>query len=166
MERSAAGTYVLVDRDAAVVIDDRSWPIVWATWFGEPTEALVDKYFDCHGSKILERARRERQRIVLLTDTFATERPAPKVRKRIVDRTAEQPADGKSLAMKSYIVVENPLMRGVITALSWIDPTMAESESVASPAIAIERALEALDAAGIPRPAGVTAAAYRRPVRP
>jgi hypothetical protein len=165
MERSASGTFVLVDGTSSVVVDDRCWPIIFTTWFGEPTAPAVDKYFECHG-RLIDRARRARERVVLVTDTFATERPAPIVRKRIVDRTAAQPADVQTIAMKSFIVVESALMRGVITALSWVDATMRESETVPSTTVAIERALATLDAADIARPAGLTATSYRRPKRP
>lgn len=148
-----------------MVIDDRAWPVIFATWFGEPTEGLVDQYFACH-SGILERARTKRARLVLVTDTFATERPSPTARKRITDLTAAQPADVAGLTLKSFVVIENALMRGVVIALAWIYPKMAESENVASMPLAIERSLATLDAAGIARPVGLTPSGYRRPARP
>lgn len=165
MERSASTTTIVADGEATVVIDPRGWPIIIATWFGEPTELLVDRYFAAH-AVLLDRARRSRERIVLITDAFATERPSAKARKRITDLTAEQPADVQTLTVASYVVIENPMIRGVVTALAWVNPKMAESENVASITIALERSLAALDAAGIPRPKGLTPSSYRRPARP
>jgi hypothetical protein len=165
MERSANGTTIVADGAASVVIDPRGWPIVIATWFGEPTELLVDRYFAAH-DVILDRARKARERIVLITDAFATERPSAKARKRITDLTAAQPSDVMALTVASYVVIENPMIRGVVTALSWVNPKMAESQNVATITIALERALASLDQAGIPRPKGLTPAGYRRPSRP
>lgn len=165
MDRSPSSTTIVADGGASVVIDPRAWPIVIATWFGEPTEMLVDRYFAAHDG-LLDRARRSRERIVLVTDAFATERPSAKARKRITDLTAAQPADVATITVASYVVIENPMIRGVVTALSWVNPKMAESQNVATITIALDRALASLDAAGIPRPASFTSSGYRRPARP
>lgn len=148
----------------SIVVDDSLWPIVIATWFGEPSEALVEKYF-AHHATLLERARGWGERIVLVTDTFATERPSPRARKRIVELTEAQPKDTLELTVKSYIVIESAIMRGVVTALSWVYPKMAESENVASLAIAIERASTDLRALGI-TPPRVSLEGHARPKRP
>lgn len=165
MERSATGTFILADGASSVVVDDRAWPIVFATWFGEPTEALVDRYF-AHHATVVERAREQRERIVLVTDTFATDRPSPKARKRITDLSATQAKEVAPHTLKSLVVIESALLRGVVTALAWIDPGLAESENVSGIGVAIERALAVLDGAGIARPPGLTASSYRRPARP
>ncbi|UJR78974.1 hypothetical protein [Sandaracinus amylolyticus] len=165
MERGGNGTVVLVDGGSSVVIDTRAWPVVIATWFGEPTETLVDRYFESH-AEVVGRARTNRERFVLITDTFATGAPSPKARKRIVDLTAAQAADVARLTLRSFVVIESMLMRGVVTALAWIYPKMSESENVATITIALERAFAELDAARIPRPVGMTPRDYRRPTRP
>lgn len=154
-----------VDGESSVTIDDALWPILIATWFGRPTEGLVDQYFQNH-DVFLQRARDEGTRIVLITDTFATERPSPMARKRIIDRTEAQAKDVRYLTVESYIVIENPVIRGVVTALAWVYPKMAESKNVGSLAIALEGSIEALRTAGIAAPKHLVPSAYRRPARP
>lgn len=154
-----------IDGEASVTIDDALWPILIATWFGRPTEHLVDQYFENH-EVFLQRARDERTRIVLITDTFATERPSPMARKRIIDRTEAQPADVRALTIESLIVIENPVIRGVVTALAWVYPKMAESKNVGSLALALEGSIDALRNAGIAAPKHLVPSAYRRPARP
>ncbi len=154
-----------VDGDSSVIVDDALWPIMIATWFGRPTEALVDRFFEFH-AQLLDRARVEGTRIVMITDTFATERPSPMARKRIVDRTEAQAADVRQLTVDSFIVIENPVIRGVVTALAWVYPKMAESKNVGSLAIALEGSVESLRRAGIATPKHLVPSAYRRPVRP
>lgn len=154
-----------VDGESSVTIDDALWPIVIATWFGRPTEDLVDRYFDLH-AQLLERAREEHTRLVLVTDTFATERPSPMARKRIVDRTEAQPSDVRHLTVESFIVIENPVIRGVVTALAWVYPKMSESKNVGSLAAALEGSIDALRNAGIATPKHLVPSAYRRPARP
>ncbi|AKF08434.1 hypothetical protein [Sandaracinus amylolyticus] len=160
-----SGTVVVVDGASSVVVDTRAWPVVIATWFGEPTEALVERYFAVHG-EVVDRARASRTRFVLITDTFATGAPSPKARKRIVDLTAAQAPDVAALTVRSFVVIESMLMRGVVTALAWVYPKMAESENVATITIALERAFAELDAARVARPVGMTPRDYRRPARP
>jgi hypothetical protein len=158
----AGETYVVRDGEARVVLDLRAWPIVFASWFGAATEPLVDRYFVEH-AKVLARARAEKTRFVLITDTFAAQRPSPVARKKIADLFGKQPGDIATLTLRSFVVIESPLIRGVVTALNWITPGMEQSTNVDSIERAIERALAELDHANVKRPAGFSAAGYRRP---
>src|SRR5689334_18070861 len=101
------------DRGASVVLDDRHWPVIFSTWFGEPTVALIDKYFEAHEAN-LTRAKNEKTQFVLVTDTFATARPSPAARKRIADLTEARLERIVPATLKSFIVIENPLIRGVV----------------------------------------------------
>jgi hypothetical protein len=148
------------DGSSRVVLDTTHWPIVFATWFGEPTEPLVAKYFKQH-DKTLQRARSTEQPFILVTDTFATKQPSAKARKLIADLTAAQPTDATKFTYASYIVIESALIRGVVTALRWILPRMADSESVDSVGKAIERSLALLDSKGVARPPHIMK--YKRP---
>jgi hypothetical protein len=159
------GLTVLRDAASAIVIDDSARGIVIATWFGEPTVALVDRYFDWHAT-YLDRLRKERGRFVTITDAFATARPSPSARKRIAERMDALGPDVQELTVASYVIFESALIRGVITALAWLHAPLAETIAVASPALAIGAALRDLDAAGIPRPTNLSAATYKRPAKP
>lgn len=156
---------VLKHEAASVVVDDR-WPgIVFASWFGEASVALVDRYYDFHET-VLARARRDRTKFVLVTDTFGAGRPSPAARKRIADRFAALGPDAKETTAASYIIIENALLRGVVTALAWLDPRLESSVTVASTAAAIEGAFSVLRANGITPPADLSPTSYRRPPRP
>lgn len=156
---------VLVDGESSVVLDDAHWPFMIATWFGRPTETLVEKYFAAHDRHI-QRARNAREKIIVITDTFATERPNPVARKRIVELTEAQGELARAVTLRSYIVIENPVIRGVVTALAWVYPRMAESENVGSLAQALEKGLEELRKVGVPAPAGLSPSRQLRPTRP
>ncbi|NUP09595.1 MAG: hypothetical protein HOW73_26415 [Polyangiaceae bacterium] len=156
---------VLKDKESAVVVDDAARGILIASWFGEPTVELVDQYYSWHGA-FLDRHRKERRRFILITDTYASTRPSPAARKRIADGFKSLGPDVRDFTFQSYIIVHNALIRGVLTALGWLDERLSESVIVATPADAIEGALKDLEKAGIPRPANLSPQGYRRPARP
>jgi len=145
-------TTFLRDGSSSIVVDEGHWPVVIATWFGEPTEALVEKYF-AHTVLQYKRAREGRERFVLITDTYATDRPSPKARKRIADLAAKYRPESKECTLHAITIIESALIRGVVTALSWVQPELAETENVGSFDVAIQRALAALRAAGVAPPA-------------
>src|SRR5688572_5283315 len=97
---------VFTDKDAAIVIEDSHPGIQIATWFGEATVSLVDQYYAWHGT-YLDTLRRENRKFVLITDTFASDRPPPAVRKRIADGFAKLGPDVKVITIQSYIVAES-----------------------------------------------------------
>jgi hypothetical protein len=156
---------VLRDKEASVVIDDAAKGVLIATWFGASTVQLVDEYYAWHGA-YLDRHRKEGRRFVLITDASESARPAPAARKRIADGFAKLGPDVKVITIQSYIVVDNALIRGVLTALAWLDERLAGSVLVATPAAAIAQALKDLERAGIAPPSNLSPATYKRPARP
>lgn len=143
---------VLYDAGSAIVVHEESWPIVTSTWFGPATEPLVVGYFartDGHVS--LAKARGER--FAMITDTYATAPPPAKVRQRIAELSGTHGPRAKPYVVGSFTVIENPLIRGVVTALSWIDSTMADTTNVGSYEAALAAAIAALSRAGIEAPA-------------
>ena len=145
-----------------IVVDSQYWPVVFATWVGEPNESAVTRYFEA-SEPLWARARKERTRFVLVTDAARTGRPNAKVRKLIADKTNAQTPDTQDLAAGSIIVVENALIRGVVTALGWILPRLKDSTIVGGIEEAVTTALRLLDEQGLARPPGLTAQRYRRP---
>ncbi len=146
-----------------VVLDTQYWPVVVTTWFGEANEAAVRRFFTEHDARVFARAQRERTPFVLVSDAAHAERPSAKVRKLLADRTSAQSKDLEDLTLGSIIVVENALIRGAVTAMSWILPRMKDMVVVGDIGTAINRALEMLDARRMVRPATLSAARYRRP---
>jgi hypothetical protein len=148
---SQPGVTVLIDGDAAVVIDDRSWPLWTSTWFGAATEPLVVDYF-AHAERQIERARASGARLVMITDTYGTSAPSAKVRRRIGELSRDQHERASPLVLASFTVIESPLIRGVVTAQSGIDPSMARTENVGSYQAALDGCIAAMKAAGVPVP--------------
>jgi len=165
-EQRKDGMLVMIDGATSIVIDERTKPVIVTSWFGEATERIIDEYFDWSSSR-LARARAARERLVLLNDTFAIERPTPMVRKRLAERTkAQSVEDQRAVVLGSVVVIESALVRGAVTALGWILPSLSESQFVASIDEAIDRSLAILAKEGLPPPAGFSRATYRRPARP
>ena len=150
------------DGECTIIVDTKHWPVVFATWFGEPTEGAVMRYFAANEA-LFNRARKERTRFVLVTDAAFTQRPSPKVRKLIAQQTNAQPADSQELAVGSIIIVESALIRGVVTALTWILPRLKDSRIVGGVDEAIDVALRILDDQRLARPVSLSAKTYKRP---
>lgn len=156
---------VIRDVNNAVIFDDRVPGFVFTTWFGEATVPLVDRYYERHASHLAD-LRKEKRRFVLITDTFAAARPSPNARKRIADLLVTLGPDRRYLTVGSYLVIESALIRGAVTALAWLDASLAETVSVPNVDVAIERGLVDLRNAGQAVPPNFPTAKYRRPARP
>lgn len=159
----ADGSIAIIDGEASIIIDERHHPVIVTTWFGEATIDTVDQYYDWLGPR-LAKARARGERLVLLNDTFAVERPTPMVRKRLAEKTKAQNQDHGRAMVGSVVVIESALIRGAVTALGWILPSLADSEFVGSLEEAIDRSIAILDREGIRAPSGLRS--YRRPAPP
>ncbi len=156
-------TLRLRDGVSSVTIDTRYWPIAIASWIGKPTEDLVRQYFAQADTRLIARARKGRLGFILITDATTADQPSPKARTLIADLTNAQPEDAMALSIGSFLVVDNAIIRGVVTALRWVLPRMRDVESVQTMEQALTRSLALLDGRKIPRPADCDARAYRRP---
>jgi hypothetical protein len=107
----------------AVVIDRRALPIVFATWTGAPDLALIDAYFAAQIDLSIEQ-RSSGRRMVIVSDCRAMGRASPLARKRIADHTAAQRELFGATMLGSCTVFSSALVRGVLTALAWLDPDL------------------------------------------
>ena len=124
----------------------------------------VEAYF-AESERQLERAKANGERFVLITDTYPTKPPSAKVRQRIAELSQSQSPKSQPYVLESITIVESALIRGVVTALSWIDPSMARTKNVASYQAALDGGLAALKAAGIAAPPALPTRQERPPVR-
>lgn len=127
-------------------IDSRYPPIVYVTWAGVPDVALIERYFAVTVEQATELVKLGK-RCVMISDTRAMGRTSPLGRRRIseLSRTHQELLEQAGYA--SCLIVENPLVRGVITALSWVDPTM-DSKVVGTVDEAMAWATQTLKEAG------------------
>ncbi len=146
-----ADVQVLQDGATAIVIDEGGWPIIVGTWFGGASEHLVTDYF-ARTDALLERAKRAGEKVVMVTDTYATTPPSARVRTKIAELSKAQTARYQATTAASVTILESAILRGVFTALSWLDPTIGSTTNVASFPLAMDAALAALAKAGMPAP--------------
>lgn len=164
-EQRKDGTIVMVDGVTSIVIDERMKPVLITTWFGEATVKIIDEYFDWNDAR-MARARATGERLVIMSDTHLIDRPTPMVRKRIAERTKASSPDYAKATIGSVIVIENALVRGAVTALGWILPSLSESRFVASIDEGVDYCQTLLEKEGLRPPPGFSRATYRRPPRP
>jgi len=153
------------DGDSSVVGDIRHFPVLIATWFGEPTEPLVRAYFEW--SDAVARDAFERgQRYVIISDNAHAMRPSPTVRKLISTLIDEGPAAETDRVITSFVVFESALVRGAVTAMQWLSRKDWNLTTSATVQQAVAGALTALKQHGLPIPARLSSSTYVTPEAP
>ena len=137
----------------SVVFDTRTLPIVFSTWQGVPDIALIEAYFDIQ-TKTAKQLLERNQKMVLVTDGRNMGRATALGRQRIAELSNAQRELYGATMVGSCTVITSALLRGVITALGWLDegmrvPTLPTLEA------GVAWANEQLVKAGIPAPARV-----------
>jgi hypothetical protein len=84
------------------------------------------------------RARRDKTRHILVGVAPTT--PNARERKIIAAGSNQVPPADRALFVSSVLVVQNPIIRGVITAIGWLVPGLPPFECVESPAHAVPAA--------------------------
>ena len=105
---------------SSFVADGRYFPLLVATWYGETSEASLRRYHRWVGA-MRERGRREDVQIVSINDSRNAQRPPATVRKVAVELMLEsRRAAGDGLQLPTLVVVDSPLVRGALAAMSWM----------------------------------------------
>ncbi|MCA9696955.1 MAG: hypothetical protein KC431_05485 [Myxococcales bacterium] len=117
------GLYDFSDEHCRAIIDTRNLPLLIAAWGGVPTLKLVSEYFDAHKEVVEELAARG-ERCVMVTRSESAGRPPADVRQMITDRTAAIREVLNKAIVANAIVITNPLVRGAMTAIGWVDPSL------------------------------------------
>ncbi|MCA9608531.1 MAG: hypothetical protein KC619_23160 [Myxococcales bacterium] len=139
-------------------------PLLFVTWFGDQDVPLVDRFFDEFERLVIE-ARAASELLILVTDALDAKAPGAVVRRRIMERTNGMPPYYREVQVANYVVLANAMVRGALTAMSWLSRGPWDTEYVATPADAIQRAREVLRARGYGTPDELDPASYRRPSR-
>ena len=119
--------------------DESRYPILITAFVGETTvpEALAyNAWLDVH----VERARKRGARLAIIVDATAVTRTRPDVRKAFSSRP---PSVGNVVA-GTWVVSNSALMRGVVAAISWLNPKVASVRMTSTLGAAIEAATTAL----------------------
>jgi hypothetical protein len=148
---------------SALVVDDSHFPFLVATWFGKPDEETIRYYFDWQGER-LARARDQGVKVATIIDAIDAERPPSTIRKTLAECSEKILSEFDPYIVHSWVVVQSPLIRGVITALTWMTPMRLSTAPV--PRVALEDASRALLQAGIRVPSNLDPGLYIRPKNP
>jgi hypothetical protein len=146
----------------SVALDDRTYPVVFATWIGSADATTLRGFFDWN-TEILRRATREKRVFSMITDATRANRPDAAARAMIAELTKDMQvkhADSDAYRVVGPVVVDNPLVRGALTAVGWIMGTNFETEYADSCASAITIVQKRFVARGAPWPAELTPTGY------
>lgn len=143
---------------------ERRGPFLFMTWFGKQDPELVDAYFDEY-ERLVREAQAAGERLVFITDALDADAPGPVIRRRIMERveTMQSALDATQLA--TFVVLASAVVRGALTAMSWLSRAPWSTEYVPTPGEAIDRGRAAIRAAGLTPPDEPSAASYERPTR-
>jgi hypothetical protein len=132
------------DSNGALYLDDALSPILVATFVGTSTVKLVDLFHQwCDEHDAI--CQREGRPLIMISDATRAGRPPADVRRAF----AEHSFTGET---RSYAVIDNPLIRGAMTAVGWLVGDKFDVISCKTLADAFELASEFARARGLQPP--------------
>jgi hypothetical protein len=138
------------------LMDASAWPVIYARFRGTASVEAFQGYQRWYEAQVRQ-AIDLKVRIVCINDTTPGVTVSAEVRKYIGDWTAGLSPLTSQASAGDIVVIDSVAMRGVMTALRWVDPKrLGAVETVATPEDAWKRALEQLAAAGQKPPAVTT----------
>jgi hypothetical protein len=107
--------------EAIVFLDDAHFPVVIATWVGEASLLTAEAYIAWFKAQIA-RAEEEEVWLIAISDSRLAGRPDATVRRYFADEIGS--TEGRRLMSKqtSLVVHDSQLLRGALTAISWLVP--------------------------------------------
>ncbi len=132
----------------AVIIDDRYAPLVVSTFIGI-VELPEGRWFEREVGNLIHQGFARGHRIVNIHDTTHVKKTPPEMRKFWAEMSKRNEAswDGKILDVP--LVIASPLMRGVFTAVGWLNPKVAQLKVHSTVEKAISHSVQTLLAAGM-----------------
>ncbi len=142
---------------AAPKLDVSRRPLITVTFDGLATDAEFDAYLDQMTEMVLAR----KERTVTILDARASGRAPATQRKKQADWLKEHDADLRRYSLGTAFVITSPLVRGVLTAILWVQPMATAHVVVASMDAAERWAAEQLRSAGLSVPPAIPKTASR-----
>jgi hypothetical protein len=153
----------LCSGEAGLVLDARNFPILIVTVFGEADQVVVRRIFEWRAA-MFERAKASGTRAVVVADIRPAKRPPPLIRKLAAELIDANPMPAEQ-AMPSFLVLDNALLRGALTALQWITTRKTKHCLVKDLQDALAGAMGALIEVGLDPPS-LDPQAYPVPPKP
>lgn len=148
----------------SIALDDRTYPVVFATWVGSAEAPTIRAFFEWN-TAVLQRAVREKRVFSMITDATRADRPDAAARALIAELTSEmrrKHVDAEAFRIVGPVVVDNPLVRGALTAVGWIMGTSLDTEYADTCASAISLVQRRFADRGASWPAGLTPTGYQQ----
>ena len=130
-----------------------------------PASVTTAKYFFEWHHKLHERAAREGRRFYSISDASLAGRPSPEVRRLFADdvKARAEKTERPDEAEVSSVVLTNRLLRGALTAIGWVAPSMKYLHTAGTMQEALEHIFEEMRADGVTPPVAVEPATYKSP---
>lgn len=132
----------------AVVIDDRYAPLIVSTFIGV-VELPLGQWFEQENARLIQREHARGHRVIHVHDTTYIERTPPEMRKFWAEMSARNETMWELCVIETPLVVSNALMRGVLTAVGWLNPKVAKLPTYSTIDQAIVASVVKLEAAGM-----------------
>ena len=161
MSRPLKDVIIFKDRECKATMDIRHYPIIICELDGTFTEGIVEYFFVQWREPMTDYAESRGERVVVIMQA-SNSGPPPATVRRAAGEHAAKDASTKGL-LCTNIVVSNPLLRGVMTAIVWVagqDNTNVKYFGKLDQAIV--SSIKSLEAAGF-TPPNIDPAAYRIP---
>lgn len=142
-----------------ITVDDAHWPLVIVTFRSTASDADWRAMFERYEAFY---ARRERFHVVNDGISFRAALSASQ-RKLIADAARAHEANSRRWVLGGATVVANTVMRGFVTAITWVAPPVYKLTIHATLAEAVDEAFATFDANGVAIPE--TARRYRASLR-
>lgn len=101
-------------------LDESSWPIVVFRFHGEPTDEEFEAYL-----KAMEGLYARNERFTMVFDARGTVNLKAKHRRRQADWLKQHAARIRRLNPGSAFIIDSPFVRGLLTAILWLQPLPA-----------------------------------------
>ncbi|HSU42350.1 MAG TPA: hypothetical protein VLJ38_22365 [Polyangiaceae bacterium] len=143
-----------------VIVDNRYGPLIVSTFVGE-VELSQGLWYERTILDVIGREAAGGRRVVSIHDASRVTKTSAEMRRFWADLSARHSATLESRTLANVIVVSSPLMRGVLTAVGWMNPKVAALKLFPTLDTAVAEAQKLLRAAGTP--VTIPAGGYRLP---
>lgn len=150
------------DEMGRLTLDDRWFPVVIGTWWGEIGPRTMDTYFGWYDRQ-LARAHSEGTKIALVIDALGVKGLNGEMRRRFVSESDAREAMNREHVTSMHVVLRSALLRAMLASVATLVRSALRVSSSPDLASALERALAKLDGAGVARPAGLDPRSYTPP---
>jgi hypothetical protein len=146
-----------------VTVDEQYLPVLLTKWQGRLQPDITRQYMEWMNEQ-LGLAKARGSVIVQVSEALQAERPDAVTRKLLAEMTDSQRENFPEVLLDpSFVVIDSPVLRGVITALGWITRGGLDVRTYATLPEAIRAAAARLAEAGHAAPPELDADAYRFP---